>query len=412
MLIHSNIKSTIKKELSAAKSIWIASAMISNSGGLFLQEVLPEKSLKHYLIGIDLATDPRVFEAILNNPEIRARVYITKYTFHPKVYLIQKTDDSFVAFIGSSNTTSWGFEKNIEMNFQINEQNDCLNIRNWFNSLYYSGYMITQSFLDDYKKKFVRAKSKTKEIEKEVDEIKTDLSMDKEQFFSLNDHEIYNEKYHLVETDDLKKVRKTVSDKFKELHKIIYPQFSHYGLFDLHQHYETKEIVSRHFFNDYSGNYINAIWLHYGKSFSQLQVYKTKDNSTNRPHSFINNIRMQVIIHQNDIGIWLVLGRHSGSIRDRQHFHNQMASVAMKEKYFTAIKALGEGYYINNTPIVDIKNQAELMNEIAKENIHEYFIIGCNIPRLDKRLSRENISRTVLNEFKRLYPLYEIMRHK
>jgi hypothetical protein len=412
MLVHSNIKSAIKTELLNAKSIWFASAMISYSGWLFIQNNLLDSVQQHYLIGIDLATDPKVFEAILSRPEISARVYETKYTFHPKVYLIQKEDNSFVAFIGSSNTTTWGFEKNIEMNFQINDHDECLNIRKWFNSLYSDGYMITRSFLDEYKKKFVRANIKAKETEKESTEIKTELTKDKGQFFSLNDHEIFNNRYHEIETEDLKENRKEVSDKFKELHKIIYPQFNRYGLIDLHEHYEAKEIVSRYFFNDYSGNYINAMWLHYGKSFSQLQVYKTKDKSTNRPHSFINNIRMQVIIHENDIGIWLALGRNSGSIKDREHFHKQMSNITLQKKFYASFKALGDDYWINKKSVKNINNQAELMSEIAKENINEYFIIGCNLPRMDQRLSKENISSTVLTEFKKLYPLYEIMRHK
>lgn len=60
------------------------------------------------------------------------------------MYLIQKIDNSFTAFVGSSNTTNWGLEKNVEMNFQINDQVECKKLLNWFNALYINGYIITQ----------------------------------------------------------------------------------------------------------------------------------------------------------------------------------------------------------------------------------------------------------------------------
>jgi HKD family nuclease len=106
MIVGNEIKQLLTSELNHSKSIWIASAMISHSGWLVLQNSIPQTTTQTYLIGIDLATDPKVFESILAHLDINARVYETKYTFHPKVYLIQKEDDTFTAFIGSSNTTN------------------------------------------------------------------------------------------------------------------------------------------------------------------------------------------------------------------------------------------------------------------------------------------------------------------
>src|SRR6185312_12392039 len=102
MVILSDIKSKLKEELVLAKSIWIATAMISNSGWSFVQENLSPDVTQFFLIGIDLATEPKVFEAILDKPIINARIFETKYTFHPKVYLIQRKDNLYVAFVGSS----------------------------------------------------------------------------------------------------------------------------------------------------------------------------------------------------------------------------------------------------------------------------------------------------------------------
>lgn len=415
MIIESNLKTLLKEELKSSKSIWTATAMISNRGWSFLQKYIPEDTTQYFLIGIDLATDPGVFESILEHTAINARVYKTAYIFHPKVYLIQKEDEKFTAFIGSSNTTSGGFDNNLEMNFQINDQQECLKLLRWFRNLFSDGYMITKDFVEDYKSSFVKASSKAKEIKAEAHTFKSNLTTGEGQYFSRNHHEIFRKEYHYIENENFKAIRRDVRHKFLELHREIYPKFEAYGLIDLYRHYHLQNLTSSYFFGRYSGYYINAIWLHYGKSKSQLETYKNSDRSINKPGSFINHIRMQVIIHEKSIGIWLVLGKDYGSVIDRKHFRASMMDPAIQKKFFKAFKELGNDYWINvpNAPETkNIKSPADLWKETQKERIEEYFIIGCDIDWLDKRLSEKNLPNTILGEFKRLYPLYEIMRHR
>lgn len=414
MIIEKNIKSKIKSELIDAKSIWIATAMISNNGWDFIQKNISKNTAQHFLIGIDLATEPKVFVTLLDNLHINARVYQTTFTFHPKVYIFQKVDNTYVAYIGSSNTTNWGLEKNVEMNFQVNDQDECKKLLNWFKNLYKEGYLITEDFVNDYKSKFNKASFRRKVIEQDIDKISNELSKDEGQFFSRNHHQIFEKKYHRVNSEDLKRIRKEVREKFIVLHKIIYPQFKLYGLSALNCHHNSREIVSRHFFNQFSGNYINAIWLHYGKSQKELLKYENGDLSINKPDSFINNLRLQVIIYQDSLGIWLVLGRNNGSYNDRTYFREQMKDENIRKIFFETFKKLGNDYWMNikNMPsIKDIKTPEQLHLFTQKENINDYFIIGCDIDWLDKRLSNENISNTILTEFQKLYPLYELMKH-
>ncbi|MFN3774078.1 phospholipase D-like domain-containing protein [Cloacibacterium normanense] len=409
MIIHTEIKEKLQIELIEAKSLWIATAMISYNGWKFIQENLSKEAEQHFLIGIDLATEPKVFEEILNNLHVNSRVYQTNYTFHPKVYLIQKKDNSFTAFIGSSNTTNWGLEKNVEMNFQVNDQAECAKLLKWFNEHYDKGYIITEDFFNDYKSKYTRISTKSKEINSEIEEINSEIAQDSGQFFTRNEHKIFEEKYHRINSSDLRRIRENVRDKFKQIHKIIYPKFTSYGLSDLHCHHNSKEIVSRHFFNPFSGNYINAMWLHYGKSFEQLQEYDKIDEK-----SFINNIRIQVIIHEDSLGIWLVLGKDWGSKKDREHFRKQMKNGTILKIFFEAYKRLGNDYWMNISGIPSIENiktPEELHIYTQKDSIDDYFIIGCDINWLDDRLSKINIENTILQEFQKLYPLYEIMRN-
>ena len=416
MIIERNIKSKIQSELSNSKSIWIATAMISNNGWNFIQKNISQNTEQHFLIGIDLATDPKVFEALLDNLNINARVYQTNFTFHPKVYLIQRTDNSYVAFIGSSNTTNWGLEKNVEMNFQVNNQNECIKVLDWFNKLYKDGYIITEDFVSDYKSKFIKASFQKKVIQQDIDKISNELSKDEGQFFSRNHHQIFEKKYHRLENTELKILRKEVSTKFKELHKVIYPQFKDYGLNDLHCHHSSRSIVSRDYFNQFSGKIINAIWLHYGKSLKQLDELKNKDKSINKPHSFINNIRIQVIVREKSIGIWLVLGRNGGSFKDREYFKNSLNNKNELNDFYKTIVNIKDEYWIDNgIKSVQIKHiiDAEILKQLVQQsNIKDYFIIGREIDFLDEILSKKNISKTILTEFKKLYPLYELMKAK
>lgn len=82
--------------------------------------------------------------------------------------------------------------------------------------------------------------------------------------------------------------------------------------------------------------------------------------------------------------------------------------------FFNAYKELGDEYWINVPDMPDSKNiktAEELYIQLHKERKEEYFIIESKIDWLDKRLSKDNISNTILTEFKILYPLYEMMKH-
>jgi len=410
MIIEKNIKTHLQIELNSAKSIWIASAMISSNGWRFLKKNIPDTASQFYLIGIDLSTTPSVFEELLTKPEIGARVYETDYIYHPKVYIIENKYGKLTAFIGSSNTTTWGLEKNVEMNFQIHDQVECKKLVKWFNSLYKDGYLITQDFVNNYKTKYAKCSTRVTKNITASNDLKNDITKDKGQFFSHNHHAVFAKKYHYIQNEELLNIRRSVKNRFIELHESIYPKFSKYGIRDLHCHHQKRERVSRHYFNPFSGYYVNAIWLHYGKSKIHLHLYRDK--------SFINHARIQVIIHEDSVGVWLVLGRDGGSKIDREFFRNEMLKTSIQNNFLNTLKKLNDTYWIEfdgyskRIWVKDIKSVKQLHEITSKENIDNYFIIGCDIDWLDSSLSVNNISKTVIEEISKLYPLYKLMRHK
>ena len=93
-----------------------------------------------------------------------------------------------------------------------------------------------------------------------------------------------------------------------------------------------------------------------------------------------------------------------------------MENVKIRNEFFDAFKALGDDYWIDYKGWRDIANVNDIesvtqLHEIAKEeSIKHYFIIGKNYDIDDQALSNENIGTTILEEFKKLYPIYLMMR--
>lgn len=102
-------------------------------------------------------------------------------------------------------------------------------------------------------------------------------------------------------------------------------------------------------------------------------------------------------------------------MKDRNHLKQQLEDQGFKYAFFDAFKKLGKGYWINASASVgeaDINNANELAELISKSRAEDYFIIGRNINHLDPSLSDIHIADTVMEAFKKLYKLYEMIRHR
>ena len=411
-MIVENLKERLCAELSKSASVWIASALISRSGWEILQANIPADTDQHFLIGTDLSTPPMVFEALLAAPDISARVFGNQYNYHPKVYIIQRSKGQFVAFVGSANTTNWGLAKNVEMNYEIRDQKHCKKLLQWFRSRFHQGHLITPDFVTNYQASYKKAAPTRKKLEKEEDSLRKRVAKGDGQFFKDNHHAIFAERYHDSDLAEVFELRKDVRRRFLDLHRQIYPRFKEFGLTDLHCHHSNKEIVSRHYPNPFSGKTVESMWLHYGKSKRDLEKY-----SGHGANSFINHCRLQCIIHEASFGIWLVLGKHHGSHVDREHFRGNMQKPRNLTRFLGLLHKLNGKYWISSGAgthkyVKSIKSVTSLKATLEQESITDYFIIGWDIDKDDKRISADGIQETVLSEYKKLYSLYLMMRHK
>lgn len=408
-----NINNELKSCLDNASEVWVAVAMMSN-GGLSLFKNLDNKISQNHIIGIDLPTPPKILKTLFNliGDTFSAKIYQTKYTFHPKLYIIKNIHGNYTAFVGSSNATKSGLNNNVELNLKTTNNQKCLELINWYKNIDKTAKLITPGIIDEYSKSYNSIKNKANRIEEELYRTKLEIGRLDSQFFSRNHHAVFTKEFRSLNNKSINAERKKVRCRLIDLHNRIYPRFKEFELDELYATARGQERTSKAFINPYSGKWIGSVWLHYGKSPNHLSNYKTAEE-----RSFINHARIQVIIHEKSVGIWLVLGKNNGSIIDRLHFQKVMEDSLKKISFNKFLKKLNSNYWIRydegrGVKTSDVESIDQLNVVLQKENFGEYFIIGQDIPFDSDLLSDEYIEVTVLSEFRKLYPLYQFMTDK
>ncbi len=298
------------------------------------------------------------------------------------------------------------------MNLRITDRQKCLELISWYKNIDRNAKLITPEIIDEYSKSYNSIKNKAKRIEDALNKTKLEIGRLDSQFFSRNHHAVFTKEFRSLNNKSINAERKKVRYRLIELYNRIYPRFKEFELDELYTTARGQERTSKAFINPYSGKWIGSVWLHYGKSPNHLSNYKTVEEL-----SFINHARIQVIIHEKSVGIWLVLGKNNGSKIDRLHFQKEMKDSIKKISFNNFFKKLNSNYWIRydegrGVKTSDVGSIDQLNEVLRKESFGEYFIIGQDIPFDSDILSDENIEVTVLSEFRKLYPLYQFMTDK
>ena len=153
----------LKRHCRRAKKVRAALALVTLSGFDLLKK--PIKQLLSgggeldMLLGIDMATEPRAIEALLElqdrQPDgMRLRRFATgaRCTFHPKVWIFSPGSDRSFGIVGSSNLTLGGLDRNYEANLQIHETGVVGKLTRYFDELFEGGRakQIDRFWLDAY----------------------------------------------------------------------------------------------------------------------------------------------------------------------------------------------------------------------------------------------------------------------
>jgi len=160
-----NLSNTLKKEIKKADELWVAVALMSNSGLKIIQDNIKKDCKEHYILGVDLPTNPKCLRKLNSDHKkkgIEVLIYAAKAFFHLKVYILRQ-GEKLKVFIGSANCTQSGLSANIEMSVCIDNQNQCEEFLTWFDNLKKDCKSLSNEFMAEYVEQFKKTKGRNKE---------------------------------------------------------------------------------------------------------------------------------------------------------------------------------------------------------------------------------------------------------
>lgn len=356
-----------------------------------------------------------VLKQLFENHErdIETRIYKGREYFHPKVYLMENSEGLLKCFIDSANTTQGGLNGNIELSIAVEDQDKCRTILQWFEEHYKHGGNLSEAFLEKYLK--ISKNMKRRDSSNHADTVnlrsllnsnhaESSAIISDQQFFNTLHYQAYAYENELDYSASANERRRVVWQRFKELHGRMYPLFTSYGLAELHKHSNPPNLISHAQYKPgFNNAHLRAMWLHYGYL------------KTEYADSFLSHPRIQVIIHHNDIGIWLVVGTERGSIKERLGFKTKLHQDEHFREYVAqSITELGDAYEIHmsgqSRSIAGFASVDALMSFLMNDEPGSYFIIRRTYSPQDPDLSEANIAQNILLEFIRLYTLYKTFK--
>jgi hypothetical protein len=405
----------IKNDISEA---YIAVGLITQKQYDFFIRNTTTASKISIIVGSQMPTPPSVFiklkEATSLN-KLEGRVFTNKF-FHPKLYLF-KLSKTWIAFVGSGNFTSGGWASNEELFVTVFDQETCESLKQKFDSWHILSKTITDNFIELYAAAFATIEPKQREIRRNVSQLDDRLNGNFNinnidftgQFFTKAHHEAFAPGKTHLETDAILDERRSVRSRLYELNDEILPLFPQN--WHLYSHYEPEHIVS-HIENSFHHDYnVKGLWVAYGRSKSMLKQYG--DYAT--PLGFM---RMQIIVGFDYIGTWLMPGKVQAGQVDREYFLSKMQNDEVyRSRFFTLLTSLGSNYWIevaaDEKTVTAFQNEVELLEYLQQDNWRSYyFIIGRNYSVGSAELKASNIVNTIINDFSKYQPLYEMMREK
>lgn len=416
------LESEFKRLIHKADEIRVAVAMLTDYG-LSLFDNRDENCDFQILVGYDLPTQPSALQKLIDR-KIETKIYdLKKQFFHPKVYLF-RINETWTAFVGSGNCTKGGVNSNIELSYKIEDQEAINELLDWYKTYYNLGTILNQNWLDDYRLFYKERSDKEEELKIITNQFKktTGVLKGKINFSDYNfDNQFFGYKHYNAftppkPTSDKKESideRSAVCNKLKELHEGLYPLIQKTD-WNVYPHHKPEHITSSYKHHQWASEDLNAIWLHYGRSEEELKQLKDAygENMTSLHH-----MRLQVMVVNEGLWIELRVGKKDGSYLDREHIRKQLKTdKEFVDQYYRLINTLDDASTIivadDEVPVKDFKDEHQLkeftLNDKPK---FYYFRIGRLYKPDDKYISERNIVTTVINDFEKLFPLYQLFKY-
>jgi len=231
------------------------------------------------------------------------------------------------------------------------------------------------------------------------------------QFFKKEHYEAFE--LQKGDDDNFDLERRDVADRLLDLDRLLWPEILKHN-WKIHHHYMEEYWTSLWRVSQSRNNRLDAVWLHYGKSETELEPYRRL--RPDEKETFIYHIRLQVAIRYDKFEINLMLGKDNGGSWDRGRYHDLMAKSDSRNQIFNLLSQLDSQYWLDFNGSGDdlkvFKTADELWKHTRIDKPSEYFSFGKSYEPDDKSISKDSIVKTVIDEFKKLYPLYDIIKHR
>ncbi|KAA2215745.1 phospholipase D family protein [Maribacter flavus] len=417
------LKSEFERIVRRADEILVASAMLTLDGLNYFERRKPE-CIFNILVGIDLPTQPKALQKLLDNG-IDAKIYNIKgQFFHPKVYLF-RIGEQWTGFVGSGNCTKGGIESNLEMTLKTEDQDTLIELAEWFD-LYFEkhGTPLTQEFIDEYVVHYSARKELEEELAAKVSKFKNETGVSKgrrklsdyvftDQFFQFEHYNAFTGSKPILDTPEARQERFKVQEKLLDLHEKLYPEIQKRG-WKVYEHHMPQHITSSYWHNERASKELTALWLHYGRSEEELDAYQKAygDNMTSLFH-----MRLEVLVFKSHLWIELRVGKRDGSHPDRGYIREQLKSnEVFTSEYFRLLQELDPPFTLTianeEVPVHDFEDKEDLKQFTLQDNPGKYYFrIGREYQPDDKAISNQHIVGTIMNDFEKLYPIYQLFKH-
>ncbi|QKX04102.1 hypothetical protein HN014_03985 [Aquimarina sp. TRL1] len=417
------LETEFKNFIHKADEICVAVAMLTDYG-LKLFDSRDEDCHFEILVGYDLPTQPSALQRLLDE-NVEAKIYDVKNQFfHPKLYLF-RVDENWTAFLGSGNCTKGGLNTNIELSLKVEDPETIQELLSWHKTYYKLGTTLEQTWLDEYSLFYTERSNKDKELQTITKQFKKATGVTKGkvalsdydftgQFFTFKHYDAFTAPKPILDEPGPIKERLEVRNKLEELHHRIYPLMEKKG-WEVYPHHQTQHLTSSFRHNERASSNLNAIWLHYGRSEEELERYKAVfvENMTSLYH-----MRLEILILKDHVWVELRVGKNDGSYPDRNYIREQLkTNPEFLKTYYTLVKKLDKAFTITiaeeELPVRNFKDENHLKEFTLQDNPKfHYFRIGRLYAPGDKAISEDNIVTTVIHDFEKLYPLYQLFKHR
>jgi len=398
---------------------YVAVGMITEAKlDFFMRGVARAKSIS-IITGIHMPTPPEVLRKLKlkkDLEEIDARVYTARY-FHSKLYLFN-LGNSWIAFVGSGNFTNGGWYENEELFIRTTSPAVCQDLKERYDRWFADSNLLTDELISWYAETYdannqIIAQSR-RNSSRLADRLRNVFNIDNidfsGQFFAREDHLAFQPGKTHLDTPEVLAERGAVRAKLYRLNDRITASLPAH--WQVYPHYENAHIVANIETRFHHHGNVKGLWVGYGRDRETLKQYGETDTTP------LHFMRMQVIIRYDSVGVWLMPGKAESGQIDRENFLAKMSNdKEYAGAFFVQLSQLGSDYWIEIAgdirPVTDFGTAEELKAFSLRDAWRNYyFTIGRNYPLGSDALRQDSISQTVLQDFAKYQPIYEMIRDK